>query len=205
VDCFLPASGVAKDVSLSQDAKAVAWTDARGLVVAGTPTTAADPCVLASSPVVISPTATQASIGGADVGAFLPKPPAGDPAPGSPPGAPPAQPAAPATPVAPRATLPRKVTTKALGAARGLAVKVKVAMAGKVKLAATVPAARMGRKGKPVVIASGSTVAARAGTVTIRLRLTPAARKRLKRLKGARMTLRATQGGRSTSQKVTLR
>ena len=63
----------------------------------------------------------------------------------------------------------------------------------------------MGRKGKPVVIATGSKTAARAGTLKIRLRLTAAARKRLKRLKGARMSVRITQGGRSTSRKVTLR
>jgi hypothetical protein len=205
VDCFLPASGVAKEVSLSADAQTVAWTDDRGLVVAGAPADASDPCVLPSGPVVVSPTASQGAIGGADVNAFLPASPAGGQQPGgSPAGDPPAG-TSPTATAAPRALLPGKVTTKALGAARGLAVKVKVASAGKVKLVATVPAARMGRKGKPVVIATGSKTAARAGTVTIRLRLTAAARKRLKRLKGARMTLRTTQGRRSTSRKLTLR
>ena len=190
VDCFLPASGVAKEVSLSQDAKAVAWTDARGLVVAGTPVGAADPCALASAPVVISPTASQGSIGAAGMAAFLPAPPAGGPPAGGTPGggSPPAagspQPAPSTAPAAPRATLPRKLTTKALGSARGLAVKVKVTGAGKVTLAATVPAPRMGRKGKPVVIATGSARAARAGTVRVRLRLTSAARRRLERLRG---------------------
>jgi hypothetical protein len=204
VDCFLPASGVAKEVSLSPDAKTVAWTDARGLVVAGAPAGAADPCELTSPPVVLSPTASQGAIGGADVSAFLPASPPAGPQPGTPPvGTTP--PPSTTNPAAPRAILPGKVTTKALGAARGLPVKVKVASAGKVKLVATVPAARMGRKGKPVVIATGSKTAARAGTVKIRLRLTAAARKRLKRLKGARMTLRVTHGGRSTSRKVTLR
>jgi hypothetical protein len=206
VDCFLPASGVAGEVSLSQDAKTVAWTDARGLVVAGTPTTAADPCELTSPPVVISPTASQGSIGAANVGAFLPAPPAGNPPPTtSPTSAPPAPPAAQANPAAPRASLPRTITAKALAAARGLAVKVQVAAAGKVSLTATVPAARMGRKGRPVVIATGSKIAARAGTVKVTLRLTAAARKRLKRLKGARMTLRATQRGRSTTRTAILR
>ena len=205
VDCFLPASGIAKEVSLSQDGQTVAWTDGRGLVVSGVPTSTADPCVLPSSPAVISPTAEQGSIGGADVSAFLPGSPSvpGSPAPGG--SVAPPRPGTPANPAAPRMTLPAKVTTKALGAARGLEVKVLVAGAGKVKLAATVPARRMGRRGKPVVIATGTTTAARAGTVRIRLRLTPAARKRLKRLKGARMTLRATHGGRTTSRTVTLR
>jgi hypothetical protein len=205
VDCFLPASGVAKEVSLSADAKTIAWTDARGLVVAGAPVDASDPCVLASPPVVLSPTASQAAIGGADVSAFLPASPPGTPPAGSPSGGGSPPPGATTRPAAPRAILPGKVTTKALGAARGLAVKVRVAAAGKVELVATVPAARMGRKGKPVVIARGSKNAARAGTVKIRLRLTAAARKRLKRLKGARMTVRITQGGRSSSRKVTLR
>ena len=44
VDCFMPTSGVAKDVSLSLDATRIAWTDDGGLKVAGSPTTAADPC-----------------------------------------------------------------------------------------------------------------------------------------------------------------
>jgi hypothetical protein len=198
VDCFLPASGVAKEVSLSQDGKLVAWNDSRGLVVAGTPTSNADPCVLTSAPVVISPTASQGSIGGANMSAFLPKPPPGTPGPGPGPGTP-------TNPAAPLATLPAKLTTKALGAKGGLTVKVKVARAGKVTLSATVPAARMARKGKPVVIATGSAIAARAGIVKVKLRLTAPARKRLKRLKGARMTLRTTQGGRSTTRSVILR
>ncbi len=205
VDCFVPASGVAKEVSLSADAKTVAWTDARGLVVAGTPVDASDPCVLTSPPVVLSPTASQGAIGGADVNAFLPASPSGSPQPGSPPAGGSPSPGTTTAPAAPRAILPGKVTTKALGAARGLAVKVRVASAGKVKLVGTVPAARMGRKGRPVVIATGSKTAAKAGTVKVRLRLNAAARKRLKRLKGARMTLRITHGGRSTSRKVTLR
>lgn len=195
VNCFLPTTGVAKDVSLSLDATRIAWTDDGGLKVAGTPTTVDDPCVLTSPPVVISPTASQGAIGGANIAAFLP-------ASGQGPGAGP-----PLTGVgaAPRATLPRRVTTKALAGARGVPVKVKVARAGKVKLSGSVPAKVLRRKGKPIVIATGSTTAARAGTVTVRLRLTSAARKKRNRLKGARMTLRVSQGGRSTTKRVTLR
>ena len=88
VDCFVPTAGVAKDVSLSLDATRIAWTDDAGLKVAGSPTTNADPCVLSSPPVVISPTASQGAIGGANVAAFLPasgQPPAGGPLPGGPP------------------------------------------------------------------------------------------------------------------------
>ena len=75
VDCFVPAAGIARDASLAQDAGAIAWKDDGGVKVAGSPSTAADPCVMGSAPVVLSPTAEHPSIGGADVGAFLPKPP----------------------------------------------------------------------------------------------------------------------------------
>ncbi len=195
VDCFVPTSGVAKDVSLSADATRIAWKDEQGLKVAGAPTSAADPCELTSPPVVISPTASQGAIGGADVAAFLPTspPPTGGGGGGGGGGA------------GPVATVPRRVTAKALAGAKGVPIKVKVAGAGKVKLSGTVPARVLRRRGKPVVVATGSATARRAGTVTVRLRLTAAARKKPKRLKGARMTLRVSQGGRSATKKVTLR
>jgi hypothetical protein len=68
-----------------------------------------------------------------------------------------------------------------------------------------VPAKILSRKGRPVVVATGSATARRAGTVTVRLRLTAAARKLRKRLKGAQMTLRVSHGGLSTTKRVTLR
>jgi hypothetical protein len=75
VDCYLPASGVATDVSLSQDGRFVAWSDDQGLKVAGAPVSAADPCVLTSPPVVIAAAGNSASMGGADIAAFLPPAP----------------------------------------------------------------------------------------------------------------------------------
>jgi hypothetical protein len=193
VDCFMPASGIAKDVSLSMDATRIAWTDGQGLKVAGTPTTAADPCVLTSPPVVISATAGQSAIGGANVASFLPPATGGPPTTGG------------GGAAGPVATMPRKVTAKALAAAKGVAIKVKVTRAGKVKLSGTVAAKVMRRRGKAVVIATGSALAKRAGTVTVRLRLTSAARKQKKRLKGARMTLRVTQGALSSTKRIKLR
>jgi len=195
IDCFVPTAGVAKDASLSLDATRIAWTDTQGLKVAGTPTTAGDPCVLTSPPVVISPTASQGAIGGANISAFLP-------ASAQPPGS---VPPAGGSGIAPLATLPRKLTTKALARARGVPIKVKVSRAGKVKLSGTVLAKILGRRGKPIVIATGSTNAARAGTVTVRLRLTSTARKKRSRLKGARMTLRVSQGALKTTKRITLR
>jgi hypothetical protein len=202
VDCFMPASGVAGEVSLSADATRIAWTDGEGLKVAGTPASAADPCALTSPPVVISPTASQGAIGGANVAAFLPTTPLAPPPTGVPPstGGPPATRGG-----APLATVPRRVTTKALAGAKGVPIKVKVARAGKVTISGTVPARILSRRGRRVVVATGSATAKRAGTVTVRVRLTAAARKQRKRLKGARMTLRVTQGGLSTTKRVRLR
>ena len=89
VDCFLPAAGIARDASLAQDAGAIAWKDDGGVKVAGTPSTADDPCVMGSAPVVLSPTGDHPSIGPANVTAFLPTPtpprPTPDPTPARPP------------------------------------------------------------------------------------------------------------------------
>ena len=196
VDCFVPTNGVATDVSLSLDATRIAWTDDSGLVVAGAPTGTGEVCALASPPVVISPTASQGAIGGANVAAFLPasgQPPAGGPGgPGGPGSG------------ALVATVPRKVTVKALARAKGVPIKVKVARAGKVSISGSVPA-KVLRSSRSIVVAKGSKTAKRAGTVTVRLRLTTAARRKRSRLKGARMTLRVTQGRLKTTKRVTLR
>jgi hypothetical protein len=197
VDCFMPASGIAKDASLSADATRIAWTDDQGLKVAGAPTSAADPCALTSPPVVISPTASQSAIGGANMAAFLPKPPTVVPPPTA---GPPSTGGA-----ALQATVPRRVTTKALSGGKGVPIKVKVTRAGKVRISGTVPAKILRRRGRPVVVAAGSATAKHAGTVTVRVRLTAAARKQRKRLIGARMTLRVTQGGLSSTKRVRLR
>jgi hypothetical protein len=101
-------------------------------------------------------------------------------------------------------TLPRKLSTKSLAAAKGLAIKVKVSRAGKVRISGTVPAKVLSRGGRPVVVLTGSATAKRAGTVKVRVRLTTAARKKRKRLIGARMTLRVSQGGLSTTKRVKL-
>ncbi len=196
VDCFLPAAGIAQDASLAPDAGAIAWEDDGGVTVAATPSTVGDPCVMRSTPRVLSPTGTHPSIGGADVAAFLPKPPPAPPA-----GAPPSG-------DAPRAlvvTLPAKVTAKALAGSRGVKIKVKVKGPGKVSIKGTVPARRLGRSGKPVVVATGKRLARAAGTVTIRLRLTSVGRKRIRRLKGARLTLRIAQGSHQVKKVVRLR
>lgn len=204
VDCFVPAAGVAGEVSLSQDGTRIAWSDDQGLKVAGAPVGAADPCTLASPPVVISPTATQGSIGGADVAAFLPPapPPGGSALPGA---AGPQSPSSPGGGAAPTVTVPGKVTLKALAGKAGLPVTVAATKAGVVSVVATVPAKLLGRKGKPIVVAKGSARAKRAGKLTVKLRLTDAGRAKRKRLKGAQLTLRVTQGKLSSTKRVTVR
>jgi hypothetical protein len=196
VDCFVPATGVAREVSLSPDATRVAWADDQGLKVAGTPTTSADPCALSSPPVVISPSGRYGAIGGANVSAFLPN--SGGPGPG--------QPGSPTTGrKRPVVTVPGKLTAQALAGRKGVGIRVRVDRAGRVKISATVAAAVMARRGKPIVVATGRALAKRAGTVTVRLRLTAAARKKPRRLKGARMTLRVSHGGLTTTKRVRVR
>jgi hypothetical protein len=131
VDCLLPASGIAKEVSLSQDGRSIAWTDDQGRKVAVDPSTTNERCTLAGPPAVIAAGGRSASIGGGDVSPFLPVPPT--------PSTPPAtgtQPTAPA--------LPAKVTAKAL--TKGLTITVGAAGKVTIKLKLT----KLARKGKKV-------------------------------------------------------
>ena len=96
-------------------------------------------------------------------------------------------------------------TRRRLARAGGVPIRVKVSRAGKVKLSGTVPARTLRRTGRAVVVVTGSATAQRAGTVTVRARLTAAGRRHRARLKGARLTLRVSQLGLTTSQRVVLR
>ena len=190
VDCYLPAAGVAKDVSLSQDGHSIAWTDSEGLKVARDPSTTNDLCTLAAPPVVIAAGGTSASIGGGDVAAFLPPAPprVTVPAPAPAPGG-----IAPTLTVSPPAlALPAKVTAKSL--ASGLPLKVTVGAAGKVTLVATIGAKTVG---------TATTTAKRAGQLTIKLKLTKAGRKLAR--KGKKLTIKVTQAGHTTTRTVKLR
>jgi hypothetical protein len=203
VDCFLPAAGVARDASVSQDAATIAWKDEGGMKVAGAPTTSDDPCVMSSAPVVVSATGQHPAIGGADVAKFLPP---SAPPPGGTGSTPPStQVGTGAQSAAPVLTLPTKLSAKGLASARGVSVKVKVGGPGKVVITGSVPAKLLGRRGKPVVALKGRATARAAGTVTVLLRFNAVARKRARRLKGARLSLRVVHGGRSATKSVTLR
>ena len=142
---------------------------------------------------MISPTASQGAIGGANVAPFLP---AGEPPPG---------PAATGGTAGPVATMPKKLTAKALAGAKGVPIKVKVTRAGKVKLSGTVPAKVLRRKGKPVVVATGSAIAKRAGTVTVRLRLTAAATQEAEAPEGRADDAAREPGRPHSTKRITLR
>ena len=157
VDCFVPAAGIARDASLAQDAGAIAWKDDGGVKVAGSPSTAADPCVMGSAPVVLSPTGDAP----VDRGRRRGRVPAHAAAADRTPRRPAARPGSARRTTTPVVKLPAKVTAKALAASRGVPVKVKVGGPGKVSIKGTVPARRLGRRGKPVVVATGKRVARR--------------------------------------------
>lgn len=196
-DCYLPTVGEATDPTLSQDGATIAWKDAQGVKVAGAPTGTTEPCALSSPPIVISPTGSYPSIGGADVAQLRPTAPA------------PTSPTPPS--VAPRlspltVTLPAKPTAAALAATRGLALKVRAPAAGRITVTGSVIARRLGLKGKKlIVIASGLATAKAAGTVTVRVRLKKSARKYRARLRGATLVLRISQGRLTTKKSVRLR
>jgi hypothetical protein len=187
VDCLLPAAGIAKDVSLSQDGRFVAFSDDQGLKVAGTPATADDPCVPSAPPVVIAAGATSASIGGGEITPFLPPPTQAPAAPSNPSSTGISTPVTTTQPKPP--ALPAKVTAKALTGG----LKVVVGAPGKVTVTATAGKTKVG---------TGSATAKAAGTVTIKLKLTKAGRNLAR--KGKKVTLKVTQAGRTVTKTVKL-
>ncbi len=198
-DCFLPTVGEASDPSLSQDGTVIAWKDAQGVKVAGAPSGTAEPCAVASAPIVISATGSSPSIGGASVAQLKPAPPApaGPPAPTTPP-------TTPATRLV--VTLPAKRTVVALSSAAGLRLKVRAPRAGTIIVTGSVAAKRLRLRGsKAIIVATGSVRAKAAGTVTVKVRLKKTARKYRARLRGARLVLKIRQGRLTTTTRVTLR
>ena len=141
---------------------------------------------------------------------------------------PPAAPTPTPTPApAPPAAVRRLTVTVASSAsraafARGLVLHVVAPAAGRVNVSATVPAS-VGRRlklhaarttlratggtaaAKTVVVARGSATAKAAGTLTVRLVPTAAARRRVAKLKGATLTLKITQGAATATARVRMR
>ncbi len=214
--CDLPAAGGAHSVAWSPDGSQIAWRDDQGLKVAGAPILPhpeQTPCTLSSPPVVISAvpaknsadgkgsaylTTVGPSFGGADVGAILA-------ARTPPPPAPPAPPAAPGPAVAGLKLTPPK-GQKASALTKGLTLKVVSAAAGRIDGTATIPASVARRLGIPAAIGTGRVTAKRAGQgLTLKLNLTKKARRKLKSLRGVKVTVRVRQGATRTSVSFVLR
>jgi len=201
VDCYLPVTGVATDVSLSQDATQVAWHDDQGVRVGGAPTGAADPCQLTAPAVVLSATGKFPSIGTTSVDAVIA---ARNPGGGNPGGGNPGGGGGSTTPAPFTVKTPKTATIRVLAAA-GLALPVTAPAAGVITVTGSVPAKRVGRRGAPVVVAKARAKAGGAGTVKMRLRLTPVGKTLRARLKGAPMSVRITQGRKTLTRRIVLR
>jgi len=207
--CDVASAGPAAEVSLGQDATRFAWVDGGGLKVAGIPDfSGVDACTLTAPAVVISATGRHPSIRPTDLPAPASTPPPGGTTttPGGTTTTPGGTTPPPGTTTAPlAATLPTRATVAALKGT-GLAVKVTVKQAGRVTAKGSVPGTRVGRRSKtPVVVATGAATATKAGTITIKLKLSKAFRKRAKKLKGTKLTVRITQGTRTVTRTLTLR
>ena len=215
--CDLPASGNAHSVAWSPDGSQIAWRDDQGLKVAGAPVLpwpTATPCTFTSPPVLVSGVAAKdsadgkassylttvgPSFGGADVAAILA---ARAVHPAAPPVAPPAGPA----PAASALTLTPPRSQKASLLGKGLTVRVLPVAAGRISGVVTIPAAVARRLGIPSTIGRGSVVPKSAGTsATLTLKLTAKARRRLKKLRGVKVTVRVTQGSARSSVTFVLR
>lgn len=211
--CWL-VPGEATDPTFSPDGTTVAWTDPRGVVIAGTPTVVPttppeDLCTFSRPATVISPTGKRPAIGGIDVGAILaarnPAPgpgpgPGGNGAPG--PGGPPAPPTPP-----PAGTFKTTSSLKlsSLGGKSGATVELTPSVSGKATFVLTVDPKVLGKKGtKPITIATGKGTLTKGKLAKVKLKLGAAGKKAKKKLKKKRATLTVTVGGASTTITVKL-
>ena len=172
-DCMLPVVGEASDVSISQDGTSMAWHDARGVVVAGTPvwfpSLEVTTCNLSRPPVVISASGEMPSIG-------------------------PTTAATPPTPAGSKSARPSFVkppkNVKAAALKAGVVFKIRVAKPGKVSATG-----KVGAK----LVASGAAKAAKAGVVKVKLKATRAYRGKLGSLVGKKLKVRVSAGGKATT------
>lgn len=185
LSCLLPTAAGAQDVSYSPDATLIAWQDADGVRVAGAPDLAKPPgpddaCVLSAPATLISATGADPNLGGGDVAAKLAARASGGRSAGGA-GGPGGGGGAGATPPSQPARGSATITLSAPARARlakGVAVRVTVPGAGRVTASLT-------RKRK--LVASGSARAARAGTLTVKLRAT---RNATRSMRGKTLALR---------------
>jgi hypothetical protein len=181
--CFLPTQGDISQASLSQNGNLVAWSDARGVVLAAVGAIpAAEACPFGGSPKVIAATGTYPSYGPFNV-AKAATTGTGGPALG-------------------------KISSVKLSSAlrSGFKVSVTSAVAGKVKVALTIKPSKVGKRGKKdIKLASGSATVAANVAKKIKLKFSSAGKKLKKKLKGKRATLVVSLGAGKTTQSVKLK
>ncbi len=218
-DCWLPVSGEATSVDVSADGSLLAYTDAGGLKVVATPNLRSggpSDCELASGPVTVDAAGGDPALGPIDVDALST---ARNPAPPTTPIAPTAPTTGPPTPTAPgggsTATPGGGAATPAPspavpGLTRGAVtaggtVRVTARKAGRVTVTVTVAARAVGRRGKAIVVATGSIRATRKGVVKVRLKPTRLGRALKAKLRGRKVKVVIRSGGRTTTKTVTLK
>ncbi|HEX8083189.1 MAG TPA: hypothetical protein VF529_02800 [Solirubrobacteraceae bacterium] len=93
----------------------------------------------------------------------------------------------------------------------GIKVPFVATQTGRLTMRATIPgtlAKKLGlvhrRTKKPVVVANGTTTVTRAGEAIVKLKFTPAAKKRLRRARSVALNLTGTLGGTTTTTRLTL-
>lgn len=216
-DCWLPASGIAQSpASISADGTLLAWQDSHGVAVASMPTGNGELCTMPSAPVVISPTGKMPDLGGFSVptapvpGTSNPTPsPTPSPAPASNPTPTPTAPGSNPTPspgvgARPIVAAPSRTTVRSL-TATGIAVRITSPVDGTVRVSLTVPGRRVGTASNaPVVIARVAIPVKKGVAATAMLKLLPSVRSRVRRIKGARLTLSVvTPDNRTTRSMIT--
>ncbi len=208
-DCWLPVTGKAEFADVAADGSSVVWSDADGVKIAGPPAFGGEAdCVLTRPATLIAAGGKYPAVGPIDVDALYaarnPAPPA--PTTTTPTPKTPAKPVlkVPAANKPPVAALPAETTAATLIAGTGT-VEVAAGKAGKVTVTVTVTAKSVGRKGKAIVIATGTAKLGKAGQITVKLKATKAGKALKKKLKGRKVTLVIKAGGKTTRKTVTLK
>ncbi len=210
-DCFLATDGRASGADVSADGAIVAWADLGGVKVAGKPDfSGAEPCALTGAPTVIEAGASEPALGPIDVDALYAARNAPPPATNTTPTETTTTPTTPTVAVpapgkAPTALVPQGLTAATLLGTQGSSIQVGTGKAGKITVTVKVKASTVGRRGAQIVIATGSARAAKAGGFTVKLKPTKLGKKFKKKLRGKKVTVIISAGGKTTTKTVTLK
>jgi len=97
------------------------------------------------------------------------------------------------------------LTAATLLGTQGSSIQVGTGKAGKITVTVKVKASTVGRRGAQIVIATGSARAAKAGGFTVKLKPTKLGKKFKKKLRGKKVTVVISAGGKTTTKTVTLK